>query len=910
MASTGISRFRIASAFRGGPIRWLIVGGSLLIVAIAIGATIMAGNFRERALRNSERELENTVLLLARHFDQQFEDLQVVQKDLIAFMRSSGIATPENYKRRMSGHDIHLMLKSKLEALSYFGGVNVFDADGNLINASAAWPPPPVNSADRAYFKAFKSNPHSPEMLVEPVYSRVTGVWTTVIARKITGPKGEFLGVVGRGIEPINFERFFATVVLGTGGSIAMLHNDGTLLARYPHAADMIGQNLKTGPTAQRQMFELPRSTSRQTSPIDGQDRLVSSRALTNFPVVIVATTTASAALADWREQTAILIAVTALSVLAIAGLLFLVVRKLSAQHRASKQRLTLEKHRLDTAVHNMTQGLLLFDASRKLIICNRRYLEMYGLSSEVVKPGCSFREVVAHRKETGSFDGDVDHYVETVLRDIARRNAMVITTPDGRSIQVVNEPVADGGWLATHEDVTERRRAEERITHLAHYDALTELPNRTLFHERLKRELSFAAPDRQLAVLYIDIDEFKSVNDSLGHMIGDELLKSVAASLAACARKSDFVARLGGDEFAIVQTGIEDTDDVMKLVSRIFESIRTPYQCLGHQVTTDASIGIALAPQDGAGIDQILKNADLAMYAAKAAGRRTYRFFEPDMEAEVRARRSLEMDLRQALVDGGFEVYYQPCLDLKTNAITGCEALVRWRHPQRGMISPAEFIPLAEDTGLINQLGEWVLTSACKEAATWPDTVRLAVNVSPVQFRSGTLALKVMAALAASGLAANRLELEITEAVLIRDDEAALAVLHDLRAIGVRIALDDFGTGYSSLSYLQRFPFDKIKIDRCFITGIAEPQGSSSIVQAVVTIAADRRMTTTAEGVETEAQRDLLRELGCSEMQGYLFSPPKPAAEVRPMLFADRQGPEAMRTNRPGRRRPVARSA
>ena len=312
-----------------------------------------------------------------------------------------------------------------------------------------------------------------------------------------------------------------------------------------------------------------------------------------------------------------------------------------------------------------------------------------------------------------------------------------------------------DGGWLATHEDITERRRAEERITHLAHYDALTELPNRTLFHERLKRELSHVAPDRQLAVLYIDIDEFKSVNNSLGHMIGDELLKSVAASLAACARKSDFVARLGGDEFAIVQTGIDDIDDVMMLVSRIFQAIRSPYQCLGHQVTTDASIGIALAPRDGSDIDQILKNADLAMYAAKAAGRRTYRFFETDMEAEVRARRSLEMDLRQALVDGGFEVYYQPCLGLQTNAITGCEALVRWRHPQRGMISPAEFIPLAEDTGLINQLGEWVLTTACREAVSWPGNIRLAVNVSPVQFRSGTLALKVMAALAESGLAA-----------------------------------------------------------------------------------------------------------------------------------------------------------
>jgi EAL domain-containing protein (putative c-di-GMP-specific phosphodiesterase class I) len=265
---------------------------------------------------------------------------------------------------------------------------------------------------------------------------------------------------------------------------------------------------------------------------------------------------------------------------------------------------------------------------------------------------------------------------------------------------------------------------------------------------------------------------------------------------------------------------------------------------------------------------------------------------------------------LRQALVDGGFEVYYQPCLDLQTNAITGCEALVRWRHPQRGMISPAEFIPLAEDTGLINQLGEWVLTTACKEAVSWPGNVRLAVNVSPVQFRSGTLALKVMAALAAAGLAASRLELEITEAVLIRDDEAALAVLHDLRAIGVRIALDDFGTGYSSLSYLQRFPFDKIKIDRCFITDIAEPEGSSSIVQAVVTIAADRHMTTTAEGVETEEQRDLLRELGCSEMQGYLFSPPKPAADIRPLLFADRQGPEAAQVNRARRRKPAVRTA
>src|SRR6266850_769989 len=901
MTADGTASFNFKHSIRSGPIRWLIFGGMLLIAAITIGATIMADNFRERALNSRERELENTVLLLARHFDQQLRDFGTIQEDLVAYVQSAGIETGEQFRRRMSSPDTHAMLRAKIGGLSYVGGVNLFDSDGVLINSSSAWPVPAISVADRAYFRTFKTGPRSPSLLVEPVYSRITGAWTTVLARKLTGPNGEFLGAIGRGIEAASFEQFFASVALGEGAAISMYHTDGTLLARYPHIDAMIGSNFKAGVVHQEVLAKSDYGTTRLISPFDGQDRLASARKLNHFPVSIVATTTVDAALVDWREQTWFLVAVAGFSVLAIAALLFLVVRKLLQQHQ-------FEKQRLDTAIDNMTQGLLMFDSSQRLVVANQRYIEMFGVSTDVVKPGCTIRELLMHRKEIGSFIGDVDKYCSDLFYKLAQGKIFetILDTADGGSIQVLYRPLPRGGWVTTLEDISERRRVEQRIMHLAHYDPLTDLPNRALFHEKLKRELDSIEADQQLAVFYIDIDEFKSVNDSLGHLIGDELLKAVAASLSRCAGPGDFVARLGGDEFAIVQTAVKTQDDVTDLVARVFDAIRMPYECLGHQVSTDASIGIALAPQHGVDLEQILKNADLAMYAAKSAGRRTYRFFEPDMDAQVRARRILEMDLRQAIAYGGLEVYYQPCVSIHDNRITGCEALLRWRHSERGMISPAEFIPIAEDTDLIDQIGEWVLATACAEAATWPDDIKLAVNVSPIQFKSGTLALKIVAALAASGLRASRLELEITEAVLIRDDEAALAILHQLRAIGVRIALDDFGTGYSSLSYLQRFPFDKIKIDRCFVNDIAEPDGSSCIVQAVVNIAAARQMTTTAEGVETQQQRELLRALGCAEMQGYLFSPAKPAAEIRQLFHREQSAGADLRPRRKRRQMPT----
>jgi len=606
------------------------------------------------------------------------------------------------------------------------------------------------------------------------------------------------------------------------------------------------------------------------------------------FLISIIATI--SSALADWGQPTQLRVGAVVLCVFVIALIVTSIVRLL-LKHQLSHRRLAVERRELSVAVNNIPQGLVLYDDSARVTVCNQRYIEMFGLSPDVAKPGCSMHDLISHRKETGSFEGDVGEFCASIIRNVAlgKITHQIAEAADGRAILIVNQPLEAGGWVATIEDVTERKRADEKIAHLAHYDALTDLPNRVLFRQQLENALNNVQPGEQLAVLYIDIDEFKSVNDALGHSVGDELLKAVAVRLRGCLRETDVAARLGGDEFAIIQTAVKRPSDTTQLVERIYQAIREPYDCAGHLVTTDASIGIALAPDDGADLDQLLKNADLAMYGAKADGRRTYRFFEVGMDERVKTRRLLELELRQAIMDGGFEVFYQPLLNLQDNKISGCEALLRWRHPKRGMISPSEFIPIAEETGLINALGDWVLSTACIEAASWPDHIRIAVNVSPIQFKSQTLALNVATALAVSGLSACRLELEITEAVLIRDDEAALALLHQLRELGVRIALDDFGTGYSSLSYLQRFPFDKIKIDRCFVKDIVGPAGSSSIVQAVVNIAAARNMTTTAEGVETERQMEWLRDLGCTEMQGFLFSPAISAAEIRRLLLSRR---------------------
>jgi diguanylate cyclase (GGDEF)-like protein/PAS domain S-box-containing protein len=861
--------------------RWWISGGVGLVAIIALGTAAAIFTAHRNAVSLAQRELQNMAFVLAARANSEFDSIERVQKNLIERLEK-GLASPADFERKFSGIDVHEMLKEKHLGLPYVGAFSLVDTEGRLFNFSRLWPVPNIAASDRNFLLELKSNPILDFAVSEPLKNRVTGTSVVHLARKVHTTDGHFAGLVLATIEIDQFQKSFQSIVLGEGSSIALFRRDAMLLARYPRLDSIIGQTFRT---LLDKLDGRQNGAVRIVGTMEGRDRLLALQHLASHPFYIVVGLDTEPALAGWRREAAILAIFGIFSAGLVAIVVLLIVRQLSHQDRRSKQRLRQEKQRLDTAVNNMTQGLLLFDASEKIVVCNRRYLEMYGLDPQVVRPGCMLADLLTHRKEMGSFDGDVVAYRESILQDLAQNRAteMTIETPDGRSIQIVNKPLEEGGWVATHEDITERKRAEERIAHLAHYDPLTNLPNRALFREHLEQQLNWVNRGSKLAVLYLDLDHFKSINDTLGHPLGDELLTAVAARLRTCVRETDIVARLGGDEFAIIQTAIEQPADVTGLATRIIENVRQPFDLGGgHHVVTDTSIGIATAPDDGTEPDRLLKNADLALYGAKANGRGTYHFFEPEMDAQAKARRAMEFDLREAIMCGGFELHYQPLVDLHTGAIIGCEALLRWQHPLRGMIAPADFIPLAEETGLINQLGEWVLLTACAEATGWPQHTKVAINISPVQFRSPGLALKVIGALAESGLSPHRLELEITEAVLIRDDEVALRTLHQLRDAGIRIAMDDFGTGFSSLSYLQRFPFDKIKIDRCFIKDIAAKDGSVAIVRAVIGIAKARKITTTAEGVETDEQRQLLRKLGCDEMQGFLISRAKPAAEIR----------------------------
>ena len=545
---------------------------------------------------------------------------------------------------------------------------------------------------------------------------------------------------------------------------------------------------------------------------------------------------------------------------------------------------------RFDAALNNMVQGVCMFAADRRLIVCNQSYRTMYHLTSVLCQPGTPLDLINEYRKSLGNAAKPRAMPIVGETDDVELSDFLIEELEDGRVISINQKLIPGTGWVAVHEDVTERRRNEAQIAHWARHDMLTNLPNRLLLREHMENAVNRLKSAHGFVVFCLDLDRFKQVNDSLGHAIGDEVLKEVANRLRDCLGENDFVARLGGDEFAIVFNCPLDLKRSSELATDVIARLSQPYRVDGRHIVIGTSIGITHAPSDSSDPDQLLKNADMALYLAKGDGRGSYRFFQREMDLLLQERLTLQNDLRVAILKGEFELYFQPIVAVGTGLVEGYEALVRWNHPQKGIIMPGEFIPLAEETDLIFSLGEWVMRNACANATKWPKHLSVAVNLSPAQFKSGNIVQMALNALAASGLSPTQLELEITESVLVQDATGTRATLEQLRSLGIRISMDDFGTGYSSLSYLNSFPFDKIKIDRSFIQDIVSRVESRAIVRAVSSMARALNLKTVAEGVETVEQFNIVRAEGCDQAQGYYFGRPMKIEEARPFTIEPSQ--------------------
>lgn len=561
---------------------------------------------------------------------------------------------------------------------------------------------------------------------------------------------------------------------------------------------------------------------------------------------------------------------------------------RLTSDLESTIKALGLENAGYAPALENMSHGLCIFDAENRLVIANSRYREIYGLQPNLVRPGASMlrirRAIKGRETKRGGKTRDGAGGV-TLAKSPGASLRSEWSLESGAAIEIISTRIKDGGIVTVHEDVTEKRNAQAHIEHLARHDGLTGLPNRAMFREMLEWRLAGAMGDQGFAVHYIDLDRFKTVNDTFGHMVGDELLRQVAKRLRGTTRDNDVIARLGGDEFALIQAGASDAEAAEQAAQRVIDAVGEAFDIEGHRFHVGASVGVGFFPSDGNDADRLLKAADLALYRAKSDGRNTFRFFEKDMDAKLQERRLLEFELRAAIEREEFELYYQPLFDLGDNRISGFEALLRWNSPTRGQVPPLTFIPLAEETGLIVRLGEWVIRRACNEAAAWPRDLKVAVNVSAVQFKGASLPLIVASALGNCGICPARLELEVTESVLLHDTEHTIGTLQRLKQLGVSISMDDFGTGFSSLGYLRRFPFDKIKIDQSFVRDADKDKNALSIIRAVIGLGRSFGMATTAEGVETAEQLLALRNEGCHEIQGYLISRPVPAQQVARLL-------------------------
>jgi diguanylate cyclase (GGDEF)-like protein len=861
--------------------RLLAIGTFLAVAIIGVAGWVVLAQ-RAAALDETRRATAGLAQVLAEQTARTLQPVDLTLRDIQVRLEAAGPGTAG-----IAGSAaIFDMLTERLKGLTQVSALFVIGADGRLLNTSRGYPPPPLDLSARDIFGHLSTkNDHAVYVSI-PVKNQFDGTWTIYFGRRINGPGG-FAGIAGAAFALTRLEDFFAAVT-PPDGTISLLRRDGTILLRHPPIENGIGVRLPPD-SPWHGLVDSGGGTYRSPGYVSNVPGLFAVRPLRDFPLVINASISEAAALAAWRRQTLWTAVATAIAILCVVLLLRTFGRQFARLQL--KNRLLKEgREQFDAVLDNMSQGLTFVDRDLRLMVCNRRYREIYRLSPEQTRPGTPLADILGHRAASGSFPD------MTVAASLARRTALsgagqpfdiVDELLDGRIIAMHYKPMPDGGWVTTHEDITERRRAEARLVFMARHDGLTELPNRTMFQERLADAVALTRLGTQCAVFCLDLDGFKAVNDTLGHPVGDALLRAVARRLAGAVRETDTVARLGADEFAIINVGLDSAETAASLADRIIRLIHEPYDFDGQRIVIGISIGVSMAPGDGTSPDKLLKNADIALYLAKTEGRGTFRFFEREMDARLQCRRRLELDLRKALPGDDFDLHYQPIIALRTGRVEAFEALIRWNHPERGLVHPADFIPIAEETGLIVSIGAWVLRQACEDASAWPEDIGVSVNLSSAQCTSGQILDAVQAALSASSLAPGRLVLEITESVLLNKNEAQVALLHRFRGLGIRIALDDFGTGFSSLSYLCGFPFDSIKIDRSFVRDIGANADSRMIVGAVADLARGLGMTTTAEGVETGEQLAALRALGCTTVQGYLFSRPVPAQAI----------PELMRT-------------
>ena len=740
----------------------------------------------------------------------------------------------------------------------------------------------PINISDREHFKFQVNNTKDTLFISKPVIGRASGKWSVQLTRRFLNKDGTFGGVVVASMDPSHFTSFYDRIKLGGDTSVAMIGCDGVVRAAGGGAVPQfsLGQDL-FGSKLFKSLENAQHGTFVERGPTTQKSLVVSARKVRGYPLWVTVSTEErqiyqSAWMSLWRN----ILAASLLTVLMLLALEKILRAEARAEQKAKQLQLTLE---------HIGQGIMLVTKDRDIPIINQRCAELLLLPQAMIDGPAKLDELVKCKAGDDLSRMWSENYLPADQGgagspDRQRSSITSFQRSDGAYIEVRKTRLADGAFVQTFTDITKRRQAEAYITKLASEDPLTSLHNRRVFSAKMQ-ELCEASSRTRFAILFMDMDRFKVVNDTLGHRTGDQLLIQVANRLQSAIEDSAVLARLGGDEFAILLPDIQSKDEVEALAQRIIDAVSRPFNVDQNVITTGISIGIAIGPDHGNTADALLVAADLALYSVKVGTRGTYRIFERHMNDDVNSRREIELQLAEALTSGGLDVYYQPIVKMQDYSITGFEALMRWPHPTKGMISPAKFIPVAEECGLIDALGQWILAEACRQAKQWPVDMRISVNVSPIQLGKSDFVDMVESVLAKTGLEPNRLVLECTETIFIEDSEKMLSTLHKLKEIGVQIALDDFGTGYSSLSYLRSFPFDAVKIDRSFVSDLGASTSSSVIVQAVILIAGSLGIKTVAEGIETEPQLQFLKLLGCNEVQGYLLGVPAPAKEIGKLI-------------------------